>query len=155
MGVLSDARAKAAPIVMPSKILAMVPLAAAHGCHCRQVGARSNFVWTGRCALLWLTIPRMSAAGKMGRSRPSCIQLTASCLGTLRRRRGATPWYPREPKKHSARGRVLLLGQLGGKHLAARLLGRPAGAAHGMALAGKTANGTAANALPNCSLAPA
>jgi hypothetical protein len=28
---------------------------------------------------------------------PSCIQVGARCSGTLRRRCGAPPWYPREP----------------------------------------------------------
>ncbi len=60
--------------------------------------------------------------------------------------RGAALVSSRAWKKHSAGGRVLLLGQLGGKHPAAHLLGRRGpGAAHGMALAGKNPNRTAAN----------
>ena len=131
--------------------------AAAHGCHCaHKSGARQTSSGRGHCCACSGSQQLEDAGGWKGgnQSRPSCIQSTASCSGTLRTHRGAPPWYPREPGRSTRLRRPSASPANMDFNVAGRIAGRAfagRGAAQAMALPGKTLQSHGGHGLPNCS----
>jgi hypothetical protein len=95
------------------------------------------------------------APGKGGNQcAPSCIQLSTSCSGTLRRRSRAPPWYPREPGRSTRLRRPSASARptISEASMVAHLLGcRGPGAAPTWRWPAGTSNHIETKGLGNCS----